>query len=87
MDTIAEQGKVKAKIGQMAQQQMQQEQEAAAQPQIDPKTRNEIASDNMKAATDIKRKDELAISRTEQADKQIDNKHEQKMAQIAQGND
>lgn len=73
---------VKDQIMVEAQKMLKAQQEQASTPQVDPKTANEIASDNAKAASDKERKDWLAVERARQTEEKIKLSHEQNMRKL-----
>jgi hypothetical protein len=72
-EVIKQQVAAKKQIQGVADQEMEQQRQAAGQPVIDPETQNKIASENAEAAAKINRTDALAVHRTDQAYKKIDN--------------
>lgn len=61
---------------------LRQQQEAAAQPQIDPEKLNKMAGRNLETQEKIRRSDVLQDIRSSQTDRKIENDHAEKMKEI-----
>lgn len=61
---------------------LQQQQQAAAQPQVDQETLNEMARKNVESQEKIRRQRELQENRTVQTNQRIENEHVEEMTRI-----
>lgn len=82
VDKIKQFLQAKDQIKGMADQMMQEQQQAQQQVQIDPETRNKIESKNAELSSNIQRKDFIAQNNTERKSQQMMLNHEEKMKQI-----